>query len=121
MPDRICSVVECDRAARALGMCSMHYDRSRSGRRDQRAMNMIWRYGLTLADYETLFIVQGGVCAICHQPPGAQRLSVDHDHACCPGYRSCGKCIRGLLCARCNSSLGWFENNVSTVSEYLHA
>jgi hypothetical protein len=28
---------------------------------------------------------------------------VDHDHACCQKKnRSCGKCIRGLLCHTCN-------------------
>src|SRR4029077_2130187 len=41
--------------------------------------------------------------------PGAGRgalLAVDHDHNCCPGAHSCGKCIRGILCGTCNSALG---------------
>jgi hypothetical protein len=25
-------------------------------------------------------------------------LTVDHDHQCCPGARSCGLCVRGFLC-----------------------
>ena len=29
-------------------------------------------------------------------------LSVDHDHACCPGQMSCGRCIRGSICQPCN-------------------
>lgn len=33
-------------------------------------------------------------------------LTVDHDHNCCPGNFSCGKCIRGLICRHCNWALG---------------
>lgn len=34
---------------------------------------------------------------------------IDHDHSCCNGGTSCGKCIRGLLCRSCNMSLGHVE------------
>ena len=37
-------------------------------------------------------------------------LHIDHDHTCCPGRRSCGKCVRGILCARHNLLIGQFEN-----------
>lgn len=33
-------------------------------------------------------------------------LVVDHDHDCCPGAHSCGKCVRGLICVACNSGIG---------------
>lgn len=38
-----------------------------------------------------------------------RRPTIDHDHRCCPGERSCGKCIRGVLCTRCNTYLGHLE------------
>lgn len=30
---------------------------------------------------------------------------VDHDHACCPTERSCGSCIRGVICRGCNNAM----------------
>lgn len=43
-------------------------------------------------------------------------LSVDHDHGCCPGERSCGRCIRGLICLRCNGALGLIGDSLIAAS-----
>lgn len=68
------------------------------------------RYGITVEDYYRLLAAQNGGCAICGSPEpktGNQKhLQIDHDHKCCPGNRSCGKCVRGLLCGVCNKMLG---------------
>ncbi len=72
------------------------------------------QYGISLADYDGMLAKQGGRCAVCDGTETAvnkrtgepRRLAVDHDHGCCPGRRSCGECIRGLLCDRCNRALG---------------
>jgi hypothetical protein len=64
-------------------------------------------YKMTEQDYEKMFLEQNCVCAICKQPPRKNKLHIDHDHSCCPTKISCGKCIRGLLCSKCNSSLEW--------------
>lgn len=70
------------------------------------------RYGITQSAYLAMLDRQGGVCAICRQPETAiikgrvAALGVDHDHSCCPGKRACGKCLRGLLCGKCNTMLG---------------
>lgn len=61
-----------------------------------------YRYNIDAATYMRLLASQDGACAICGIKPGSRRLAVDHDHKCCPGRRSCGACIRGLLCKRCN-------------------
>ena len=48
---------------------------------------------------------QNGVCCICYEKPTIRALDVDHNHA--TGV------IRGLLCSRCNTTLG--KVNDSTV------
>lgn len=80
------------------------------------------RFNLTLDDYYFLLEQQNGVCAICGQPEthvvyGKKKsLSIDHDSSCCPGRtNSCGKCIRGLLCSRCNTAIGLFEDNIEVL------
>lgn len=68
------------------------------------------RFGLTIEQFEGLFGQQGGRCAICNV--GGETLHIDHDHACCPGVnRSCGGCVRGLLCMSCNNGLGRFRDD----------
>lgn len=78
---------------------------------EKRRAEKLRRYGLTTDCYQRILVAQGGVCAICKQPG---ELHVDHDHACCPQeLRSCGKCIRGLLCPNCNNGLGRFEDDAA--------
>lgn len=69
------------------------------------------KYGISIAEYETMHQAQNGLCAICGQPEtcmshhtnGAKRLSVDHNH-------KTGK-VRALLCWRCNGTIGKLEEN----------
>jgi hypothetical protein len=77
-------------------------------------------YNITPGDYEVLLAKQGGVCAICFQTNKGKQLAVDHDHACCSGEKSCGKCIRGLLCTRCNSVLGFIEDSLEILLSMVH-
>jgi hypothetical protein len=67
-------------------------------------------YSLTRAEYESIWEAQGCGCAVCGAiPSGAHgavgQAHVDHDHSCCPGAKSCGYCIRGILCWSCNTQL----------------
>lgn len=66
------------------------------------------KFNLTESRYRQMLSDQGGVCAICGGVSlNGDRLSVDHDHACCPDRgRSCGECVRGLLCMDCNRAIG---------------
>lgn len=72
-------------------------------------------YGMSVEEYDQLERLQNFVCAICKGPETRKlfgkipKLAVDHDHV-------TGK-VRGLLCARCNRTLGMFKDN----TELFHA
>jgi len=76
-------------------------------------------YKLAPEAYDRMLEERGGVCAICKNPPAKGRLAVDHDHSCCPGMKTCGKCIRGLLCHKCNRALGVLEKHLSAAIAYV--
>ena len=95
-----------------------------------RELAMRSRFGIEPAQYEALLVAQGGVCAICRKPETAvlngapKALAVDHDHECCPGARSCGRCVRALLCQRCNHGIGQFQDDPSLLAaaiDYLQS
>jgi hypothetical protein len=72
------------------------------------------RYGITLEDYDQMLADQGGKCLICEASQAGnvgQAFAVDHCH-------ETGR-VRGLLCIKCNSRLGWFEANDSRIAAYL--
>jgi hypothetical protein len=71
------------------------------------------RYKLTISQFNTILTFQNNSCALCgeNKPRGQGTWHVDHDHNCCKGNKSCGKCIRGLLCTNCNSILGFSKDN----------
>jgi len=76
-------------------------------------------FGMTVDDYDKIFEIQKGVCAICGQPEisknqyGLRRLSVDHNHV-------TGK-VRGLLCSRCNIGIGHLNVDKKDVTLLLNA
>lgn len=79
-----------------------------------RAKYLRQTYGITVDQYESILLSQEGVCAICKRP-SEKTLHVDHNHSCCPGFRSCGSCIRGLLCYSCNSAMGLLADDANTL------
>lgn len=78
------------------------------------------RHGLTKEQYEAMMEQQQGICA---NPACSNEATViDHDHTCCPGKRSCGKCVVGLLCSGCNTAEGLLESNANKalgLAEYI--
>lgn len=65
-------------------------------------------YGLTELEFQQLVEACGGKCQICKKKT---RLCIDHDH-------DTGQ-VRGLLCHRCNSCLGWHEKFQVEAEKYL--
>lgn len=94
-------------------------DRYRANRDCEWASHLKRMYGMTADEYAAILREQGGVCAVCGKTPeeNGRYLAVDHDHSCCPGKRSCGKCVRGLLCIACNRGIGYLQDS----TELLHA
>lgn len=76
------------------------------------------KYLLAQEQYDQKLKDQNHVCAICGGVnKSGKALSVDHDHSCCAGIESCGKCIRKLLCMKCNFGIGNFQDNPQLLRE----
>jgi len=79
-------------------------------------------YNIDLNIYNLMLKTQNYSCAICknkavlHKSKKYYMLCVDHNHNCCPYKKTCGKCIRGLLCDRCNRAIGSFKDSPSVLS-----
>lgn len=104
--------------AEKLAKQKTYYENNREARI---AYYRFYKYGVTAEQYETMLAAQDGLCAICRKPEMVWRkskiqdLGIDHDHSCCPSSKSCGKCVRGLLCSHCNRGLGAFTDNVQVM------
>jgi hypothetical protein len=82
-----------------------------------RTNQLLKYYGITPEQYQELYRLQKGRCAICLIEKGMWKgerggkhtdiLMVDHDHL--------TKRVRGLLCHRCNFGLGQFQDNADLV------
>ena len=68
----------------------------------------ITAYGITVEQFTRLLEIQGYACGMCRelfdaeQLDGEQPIHIDHAH-CEAKNRSCGDCVRGLLCHGCTS------------------
>jgi hypothetical protein len=69
------------------------------------------KFGITLEAWQSMFDAQGMACYLCGDALDGAHIHVDHDHACCPGNKSCGACVRGLACRWCNQGLGQFRDD----------
>jgi hypothetical protein len=104
--------------------CRTHALAKRNSDRRRRHRSAVEeKYNLEAGGYDELYEYQGGCCAICRRARGVKRnLAIDHAHSCCNRNGSCGECVRGLLCMRCNSLLAHIRDDVSTakrIYEYL--
>jgi hypothetical protein len=84
------------------------YQQKEKFRKYRRGWYLGKRYGITMEQYEEMFVAQGGACAICGLEPRQKhrndtRLCVDHCH-------ETGK-VRALLCNSCNIGLSKFKDD----------
>lgn len=73
-------------------------------------------FGITLDDYNRMFVTQNGNCGICkiNQEKLKTPLGVDHCH-------KTGK-VRELLCSNCNTALGLLKEDINVLEatiEYI--
>ena len=90
----------------------------RKYRGKRKEMQLKVKYNLTMEEYNIMLMEQEEACSICFSPEtvriskgdGVRSLAVDHDH-------KTGK-VRSLLCNRCNTLLGRYENNRELFSKF---
>ena len=74
-----------------------------------------YNYGITPEEYDAMFALQAGLCAVCGEPETARskqgvvkRLSVDHNHT--------TDQVRALLCIKCNAALGMLDEDIAKIT-----
>ena len=144
-PSRTCTRIPgCDRPHHAKGLCYKHYLRDWAGTDTPEVdntryagrgcfvngcpnpaggqkglckshVNWAGKYGLSVL--QTVQILNSPyTCDVCGRDlEGGRHINVDHDHSCCPGQGTCGKCVRGLLCRACNRAIGSFGEDAETL------
>ncbi len=88
------------------------YRRRRNAERrtEIREYTLLRKYGVTLAEYETILASQGGGCAICGDvPEDGRSFHVDH----------LDDVVRGVLCVRCNNALGQLKEDPELAARAL--
>lgn len=71
------------------------------------------KFGLSIEEYDKIFIKQNGNCSICgiNRSKLNRNLAVDHNH-------STGK-IRDLLCTKCNTILGGANDDINILQKAI--
>lgn len=97
-------------------------ERAKEIRRQANRKGVLRGHGLTQESFDALLNSQDGRCAICGDQFSSMPV-IDHDHSCCPPTRpsrSCGLCVRGLLCQPCNMGLTLLDRGlVSEARKYI--
>lgn len=117
---RTCSRASCRKwrsenleLARALGR---EAEKKRAAKNPQRhrEYHLRTRYGISFEDEQQMLSAQGNACAICQEPFVAEYnrgYAVDHCHK--------STRVRGLLCRRCNVTLGQVDDQVKILRQMI--
>jgi hypothetical protein len=108
---------ECSTAtAREWRLARPGYERTRyqQNRVETRERHLVRKYGVTLADYDTMLVAQHGRCAICLTTEDTQSNGVFHVDHCHQTGR-----VRGLLCRGCNHLLGAISDDPAALQRAI--
>lgn len=92
-------------------------DKAKEANRQRSRKHILKSYGMTEEEFDTLLSSQNSQCKICKTdliPTGTREelvkiACVDHCH-------NTGK-VRGILCRKCNSGIGYFKDNPDLVGQ----
>ena len=95
------------------------WQRTSNGKLHQERARLKYKFGITPEEVDSLLMSQCGVCALCGQQETklefrtgkVMSLSVDHNH-------KSGQ-IRGLLCQKCNSIIGYANEDVELLQKVI--
>jgi cytochrome c5 len=74
------------------------------------------RHKISKEEFDTMVAKFNGKCHTCKKNDAK---NIDHNHDCCPGYRSCGNCVRGILCNQCNTALGLVKDSPEVLQSLI--
>lgn len=77
----------------------------------KRLSNVLRKYGLTEKEYRKFEKQADGRCVICRSEFAGKEPCTDHCH-------TTGR-VRGFLCSRCNSVLGYVDDNVDLLKKMI--
>lgn len=111
---KTCSIGDCGRVHYGHGLCNRHYKLQRykntpRDKKHEKDWQLRINYGITLEDYNRMSVAQNGVCKICGKIEKHQNKSLSVDHCHDTGI------IRGLLCADCNTGIGFLGESVDVL------
>jgi hypothetical protein len=95
----------------------VEWKQSDHGKKILRYAHVKRTYNLSKEQYEILLKKQNFVCAICKD--SLERPYVDHNHQCCNGESSCGKCVRGIICFDCKRLLSDAHDDIITLQSAI--
>ena len=108
------------KSCHAAYMKQYYYDNPEKTKRKNKQIRHNWKkHKISEEDYKNLLSLHGGKCHSCKIN---NATNIDHSHECCPGAYSCGRCVRGVLCHNCNSSLGLLKDsrqNIIGLLQYI--
>jgi len=97
------------------GACVTKARRDANREKDRLQRRDYWlrkKYGISIKEFDELFMSQGFVCALCEKSiPDKRHRHVDHCH-------STGR-VRGILCFNCNKSLGMLGDTPRSLEKAL--